>query len=107
MTEKSETITQNIAFTNHPHIVKVQGVCENKPIIRGTRITVRHIAVMFKAGDTPDEILQAYPHLKPAQIYDAISFYFDHQDEIETEIKENRIENVLNKHGAVIDQKGA
>ncbi len=97
---------KHIFQTEHPHIVKVKGVCGGKPIIKNTRITVRHIAVMFKSGDNPDEILQAYPHLTATQVYDAISYYLDHQEEIEIEIKENQIENVLKKHRAVMDEKG-
>lgn len=92
--------------TEHPYIVKVDEICNGKAVINGTRITVRQIAWLFKAGDTPDEILQSYPHLKPAQIYDAISYYFDHQDEIESEIKANRIEKVLEENQAVIDKNG-
>ena len=92
--------------TDYLSIVKVEGICGGKAIIEGTRITVRHIVVMVKAGDSTDEILQFYPHLKPVQINDAIRYYHNHWDEIETEIKENRIENVIKKHGAVMDEKG-
>jgi hypothetical protein len=34
-----------------------------------------------------DEILQHYRHLTPAQVHDALSYYFDHQAEIEEEIR--------------------
>jgi uncharacterized protein (DUF433 family) len=57
-----------------------------KPILRGTRIGVSLIAWQYKQGHTVDEILQGYPHLTPAQVHDALSYYFDHQAEIEEEI---------------------
>ena len=59
--------------TEHPHIVRVQGVCGGQPIIKNSRLSVQHIAQMYKAGDTVDEILQAHPHVKAAAVYDALS----------------------------------
>jgi hypothetical protein len=59
-----------------------------------------------KRGEPVDEILQTYPHLKPAAVYDALSYYHDHQAAIEQEIRENRIEFVLAKHNATIDERG-
>lgn len=49
---------------------------------------------MWKAGDSLEEIGPAYPHLKPAASYDAISYYLDHQQQVEAEIAEDRIERV-------------
>jgi len=78
--------------TEHPHIVRVKGVCGGRPTIKGTRISVRHVAQLYKPGDVVDEILKAHPHLTPAAVYDAISYYLDHQKQIEQEIAENRLE---------------
>ncbi len=92
--------------TEHPHIVRVKGVCGGRPIIKGSRISVRDIATLYKGGDTVEEILQTYRHLTTAAIHDAISYYHDHQAEIEQEIRENRIENILAKYHATIDSRG-
>lgn len=35
-----------------------------KPIVRGRRLAVEHILSMLAAGDTPQEILEAYPFLE-------------------------------------------
>jgi len=35
----------------------------------------------------------AYPHLLPAAVYDAISYYFDQREEIEAQIAENKPAN--------------
>ncbi len=92
--------------TEHPYVVHVKGVCSGRPIIKGTRISVRHVAQLYKAGDTVDEVLKAHPHLTAAAVYDAISYYLDHQKELEQEIAENRLEALMkkvdlkmNKHG--------
>ncbi len=44
--------------TEHPYIVRVAGVCSGRPIIKSTRISICHIAQLYKAGDTVEEILQ-------------------------------------------------
>ena len=92
--------------TEHAHVVRMPGVCGGSPLIRGTRITVRHVAVLMKAGESVDQIVQTFPHLKESWVHDAISYYLDHQPEIDKEIEDNRIENVLAEQGGVMDEKG-
>ena len=92
--------------TEHPYIVRVKNVCGGRPIIKGTRISVRDIAGLYKSGDTVEEILQSHRHLTPAAVHDAISYYHDHQTAIEQEIRENRIENILAKYNATVDARG-
>jgi len=95
-----------VELTAHPYIVRVKGVCGGRPVIKGSRISVRHIAQLYKAGDSVEEILQAHPHLNPAAVYDAISYYLDHQQEIEEEIAENRLEALRAKYGVQVDERG-
>ncbi len=92
--------------TEHPHIERRPGVCGGAPVIRGTRITVRHIAVLYKDGASIQEMLETYPHVQASWVHDAISYYLDHREEIEQEIDANRIDNVLARTGGVIDDKG-
>jgi uncharacterized protein (DUF433 family) len=75
--------------TEHPYIVRIPGVCGGKPVIQGTRIAVWLIAGWFRQGYTPEEIQEMYPQLTLAQIHDALSYYYDHQAEIERDIREN------------------
>ena len=95
-----------IKQTEHPHIVRVPDIAGGEPIIKGTRVPVRAIALHYKAGETLEEILEAYPHISPAAIFDAISYYLDHQEEIETLIEENRPERVIERHGLEVGAKG-
>ena len=92
--------------TEHPHIERRPGVGGGVPIIRGTRISVRHIAVLHKDGVSVQEMLETYPHLQESWVHDAISYYLDHREEIEQEIEANRIDEVLARTGGVIDDKG-
>jgi len=74
----------------HPYIEKRQGVCGGEPVIAGTRISVGLIVEMERAGHSADEMVALYPHITHAQIYDALSYYYDHKEEIEKMINENK-----------------
>jgi uncharacterized protein (DUF433 family) len=39
-----------------------------KPIVRGKRLAVEHVLSMLAAGDSPQDILDAYPFLEPEDI---------------------------------------
>ncbi|MFQ6120874.1 MAG: DUF433 domain-containing protein [Methanosarcinales archaeon] len=80
---------EKIIKTEHPHIVKVEGVCGGSPVIKGTRTPVRSIVGYIKLGYSVEDILEGLPFLNPAQIYDALSYYYDHKDQIEEDIETN------------------
>lgn len=81
----------------HPYITRKEGVCGGEPIIADTRITVRLIAGWHKMDKNVAEMVAMYPHLNHAQVYDALSFYYDHKDEIEKSLAENREEVWMRK----------
>ena len=37
-----------------------------KPVVRGLRISVQQLLTALAAGQTPQELMQEYPELKPA-----------------------------------------
>ena len=76
--------------TDHPHIVRVQGVCGGRPVIEGTRLSVKLIVGWTRMGMTPEEIAAQYPHVSVVQIADALTYYQDHPEEIEAEFAEER-----------------
>jgi uncharacterized protein (DUF433 family) len=76
--------------TEHPHIVKVADVCGGAATIRGTRVPVWVLVEYARGGHSPAELQEFYPHLTLAQIYDALSYWHDHPDEIEEEIRQNQ-----------------
>ncbi|MCC5849730.1 MAG: DUF433 domain-containing protein [Verrucomicrobia bacterium] len=43
-------------------------ICNGKPIVQGTRIAVRTILSHLSAGDTFDDILDAFPRLQKEDI---------------------------------------
>ena len=79
---------ENKIKTEHPYIVKAEGVCGGRPIIDGTRISVRDIIEYLHVDYSPDQICDAL-RVSQAEIYDAISYYYDHKEEIDKEISLN------------------
>ena len=49
-------------------------VCEGKPTIRGTRITVDFILKLIGDGYTADEIAREYPELEKDDVYQAAKY---------------------------------
>lgn len=97
----------NVALkTEHPHIERRPGVCGGSAVIEGTRIPVRLIIGFLKFGLSAEEILESYSDLRPAQVYDAISYYYDHADEIDRELAESEPTYIEQKHGLRPDSRG-
>ncbi len=79
------------AATDHPYIMQVESILSGEPVIKGTRTPVRAIVEHWKFGDSPEDIARKLPHLRLAHIFDALSYYDDHRDEIERYIALNRV----------------
>ncbi len=84
-----------LQVTRHRYIVTDGRILGGEPIIEGTRTPVRAIVEMWRQGMLPEEISQQLPHLTLAQVFDALSFYSDHQEEINEYIERNRIPDEL------------
>jgi len=81
--------------TEHCHIVRNNEILSGEPIIKGTRTPVRAIVEMWRIGVSPEEIPHRLPHLRLAQVFDALSYYLEHQIEINEYIERNRIPDEL------------
>ena len=76
--------------TEHPHIVRSEGVHGGRPIIRGTGVSVQTIVEQTRLGRSPAQIVEDYDGvLTLAQVYDALSYFYEHQAEIEQDIARN------------------
>lgn len=84
-----------IKTTAHPYIVQNEKILGGEPIIKGTRTPVRAIVEKWRRGTPPESIPDGLPHLTAAQVFDALSYYSDHQDEINAYIERNRIPDEL------------
>jgi uncharacterized protein (DUF433 family) len=80
-----------VSATEHPHIARDDSILSGEPIIKGTRTPVRAIVEIWRMGVPPEDITTHLPHLSLAQIFDALSYFADHPDEIAHRIERNRI----------------
>lgn len=56
---------------------------------------MRAIVELWRLGVTPEEIPAHLPHLTLAQVFDALSYYADHQTEIQSYLDCNAVPDDL------------
>ena len=72
------------------YIVQEEGICGGHPRIAGTRLKVLHIALEYeRLGWTPDQICEAHPGITLSQVHAAVSYYYDHKQEIDRTIRDD------------------
>jgi uncharacterized protein (DUF433 family) len=86
MTPGMATATKTV----YSHVTKDPEVCGGKACIDGTRIRVVDVVSLKRQGYAPEKMLEAYPSLNLAQVYAALSYYYEHTDEIEMTFEEDR-----------------
>ncbi len=70
----------------HEHIEKLAG--QPARLSRLPRIRVVQIVMDYLAhGWSPDEMCRHYPHLTLAETHAAMTYYYDHQAEIDAELQ--------------------
>jgi uncharacterized protein (DUF433 family) len=76
--------------TEHPYVQINPKICNGSPVIVGTRIRIVDIAIEYEyMNHSPDDIINAHPHLKLEQVHDALSYYYEHRAELDQKIKED------------------
>lgn len=58
--------------------------------IAGTRVRLETVLTAFQQGSTPEAIAYKYPVLRLADIYAVLTYYLQHQDEVEAYFAERR-----------------
>ncbi|NES80951.1 MAG: DUF433 domain-containing protein [Moorea sp. SIO2B7] len=82
-----------ITSTEYKHIQLNEN---NVPLIAGTTMKVVELITSVKAYQwTPEELHENYPHVSMSKIYAALSYYWDHKEEIDSEME--RIEQWVDK----------
>ena len=49
-------------------------VCNGRPVVRGTRITVQTVLEFLAAGDSVEDVLQEYPRLTRADVQACLDY---------------------------------
>lgn len=69
-----------------PQIEKVEG--QPAHLSRLPRVRVAQIVMDYMAhGWSPEELCRRYDDVKPGEAHAAMAYYYDHQDEIDAEIR--------------------
>src|SRR4051794_21835282 len=58
--------------------------------VQGTRITLDTVVAAFREGATAEEIVQQYPSISLADVYQVIGYCLRHSSEIEAYLSERR-----------------
>ena len=72
--------------SSYPHIVKENGSparLDSHPRTRVAMIVMDYLG----RGLAPEEIVGHYPYLKLAEVHSAMTYYHDHRQEIDSEIR--------------------
>lgn len=77
------------------YIESKPGVVGGEPVIKGTRVSVRTIVLAWRRGIAPEEMPEHYPTVRLAQVFEALSYYSDNQEEINRYIEINHIPREL------------
>lgn len=89
----------------HPYITIDPTIAKGSPVVSGTRIRVIDIAIEYdRLGLTPDQIIDAHPHLKLEAVHDALSCYYEKRDFFDEEIRKKKkfIEKIAKKNQSIL-----
>ncbi len=80
--------------SKHPYISTNPKISKGSPVISGTRLRVIDLVIEYdRLGLTPDQIIDAHPHLTLEALHDALSYYYENRDVIDNEIRQRK-ENI-------------
>ena len=84
--------------TEHPYVEIIPKICNGSPVVAGTPVRIVDIAIEYEyLNRTPDEIINAHPHLKLEQVHDALSYYYENRATLDKKIEEDK-QNITERH---------
>jgi uncharacterized protein (DUF433 family) len=91
-----------IERTEHPHVVKSADAMGGEPRIDGTRMPVRQLYNLVEAGTSVAEISETWPWLTRSHVHDALSYAYEHPEEMAYHEERHKIRNVMRDHDLVL-----
>ncbi|MBI4690552.1 MAG: DUF433 domain-containing protein [Nitrospirae bacterium] len=77
--------------SKHPYISTNPKISQGSPVISGTRVRVIDIAIEYdRLGLTPDQIIDAHPHLTLEAVHDALSYYYENIEAMNEKIRREK-----------------
>jgi uncharacterized protein (DUF433 family) len=87
----------------HPYIRTDRKIRGGEPVISGTGIRVLDIAVRYEIMG----IIVAFPHISLSQIHDALSYYYEHKNDIDKgwKLEIQEVDLMRRKYTSVLESK--
>jgi uncharacterized protein (DUF433 family) len=99
-TRRDTSMPRTALGVRHAQIVVRKGFCGGSPVIAGTKFPARAVVnYVLRQGLTPEELAAEFTHLTRAQIHDALSYYYDHQREVDQDLAANSEDGVREQRG--------
>ncbi len=96
----------DFAISDHPYVSQTPGICGGRPVIEGTRIPVKTLVRYYRMRYTVTEILEGFPDLTAAQLHDALSYYYDHQAEMDADMEADELPAIQAQFNLKMDSDG-
>lgn len=84
---RERTVLVRMQETLHRYVEIDPTKYDGKPVIAGTRVPVLALVTHYRSGMPLEEILEGYPNINSAQLFDALSYYFDNKEAIDAELQ--------------------
>ncbi len=85
-----KTPSQNGASaTEDSYVAEYPGVCGGYPVIRDTRIAVRHVVWYYQRLGDIDKLVEIWPHISGERIRGALDYYARHPTRVDEDIERN------------------
>lgn len=75
--------------------------CEGKRFIGDSQVTLQSVIVNWQRGASPERIQESFPSLPLVAIYGAITYYLEHQTELDAHFQETH--GILAAHQASVE----
>jgi uncharacterized protein (DUF433 family) len=85
---KNEDLTMVLEVKAEPAPIHINS--EGTAYVTNSRVTLETIVFAFQNGDSAEQIADSYDVVSLADIYAVIAYYLNHQDEVDTYIKERQ-----------------
>ena len=95
--------------SKHPYISINPRISRGSPVISGTRVRVIDIAIEYdRLGLTPDQIIDAHPHLTLEAVHDALSYYYENREAFDERIRKERdfIKKIAKETPSILKKAG-
>jgi uncharacterized protein (DUF433 family) len=77
-----------ITLNLDPRVVPLTRLENGVYRVTGARLPLERIVEHYKAGDTPEQIVDAYDILRLSDVYTIIGYYLDHKEAVEEYLRE-------------------